>query len=143
MSVDIMLTASKLLRSKTAITDLTTKIFTDRLPQKIATRAIVLWAITETAHEALDGPIGLDQATIQIDAYAASPGTRAEAQELAWTIWTQIAGYSGTTNNVHIKGVSRRSGVRCPTDRPLLGSDQYRFVATQDILFSYQSLELV
>lgn len=135
---DIGAAVIALLKSKTAITDIVgTSVFADHMPQAELSNGIVLFVISENPQMALDGATGLDQARIQLNAFSK---TRAEANRIAWTIWTELNGFAGSVSNVQVKGVSRSSGVSYRTDRVQSGSDEYRFVATQDLLFSYCSL---
>lgn len=145
--VDISLAVMSLLRSKTAITDLVgANIFFDRLPQGKPEDAIVIWTITETAHTNLGGAQGLDQSVMQVDAMGR---TRSDANALAWTIWTQLDPAAGPNplpivqDQIQISGIHRLSGIRTPTNRVRSGTDEYQFLATQDLQFSYCSLELV
>ena len=139
MAVDVSLAIMRLLESKSEITALVgNKIYANRLPQNAETPSIVLWVVTETPHMHLEGAVGMDQALFQFDSNAK---TQWQANELAWTIWTVLDGFQGISDSVEIKGVDRSSGLRYGTDRVEAGSDQYRFVTSQDLLITYCSKE--
>ena len=120
MNVDIGAAFSSLLLSQTAITSrVQTRVYSDRLIQNAKSPAIVYWVVTETAHEGIDQATGLDQARFQVDSYGL---TRPQASEVAWHIWNEVAGYSGTISDVYILGLSRITGVRHTTDRVEAGT---------------------
>lgn len=137
MSVDISSAVHLLISQQPPLSSLLgTNVYTDQLPQTSTGPALVLWTVTETAFNTLGGALGMDQARIQFDAYAVS---RPAANHIAWEVWTALDAFQGVVDGVQIKETSRATGVRSVTDRVLAGSDQYRFIATQDILFTYCS----
>ena len=137
MSYDISSAVHLLISQQTEVTNLVgTNIFTDQIPQTASGPLIVIWTITETPFNQLSGALGMDQARIQFDAYGTS---RPQANDIAWNIWVALDAFQGVVGGVQIKETSRASGVRSVADRVLGGSDQYRFIATQDILFTYCS----
>ena len=139
---DLTTAFSKLLLSDTAITDLVgSAVFADQLPQGVKSKyAIVFNTITESANDHLSGPLGFDLATVQVDCYSK---TRSDANQLRLTVRGVVAGYAGTMDATYIKGISQSTGYATTTDRVLAGTDQYRFVATQDFLVSYCSMDTV
>ena len=140
-NVDISLAVRALLKGSSAITDLIAdRLYSDHIPQTAPSDGVVFWVVTENPWEHLGGSVGIDQARIQFDAFSRIRGA---ANEIAWTIWNQFDGYAGVSAGVQIKGVSRARGVSNLTDRTLLGSDQYRFIASQDLLFTYCSKQKV
>ena len=138
---DIGLAVSSLLRSKTAITDLVgSRIYNGHVPQSAQQDGIVWWIVTEVPWMHLGGAMGIDQARIQFDAFSM---TQALSNQIAWTIWTELDGFQGVSASVHIKGLTRASGVGYRTRRVQSGTDQYRFVSSQDLTFTYCSKELI
>jgi len=136
---DISLAVRALLLRNATIAQQAT-VVVNRLPQDITGSAICLWVVGETPFNPLGGAVGMDQARIQLDSYAEKP---ADAASLSWYTWKTLDGFHGVVDGVFIKGASRQTGVRQLTDRVLVGTDQYRFVATQDFRFTYDSLEKV
>ncbi len=141
MNVDIGVAIAGKLQSTTEITDITeTRIYSDVVPQTSAVPAILLRIISEVPHNTLSGPLGMDRARVQIDSYGR---TRPEANELAWYVWTTLwSADPQVLGNVHVMEVSRDSGIRYSNDRPETGSDQVRFLSSQDFLVSYVSCEV-
>ena len=136
---DISLAIKALLLRNATIAQQAT-VVVNRLPQGITGNAICLWVVGETPFNHLGGALGMDQARIQLDAYAEKP---ADSAELSWYVWRTLDGFAGVIDGVFIKGASRQTGVRQLTDRVLVGTDQYRFVSTQDFRFTYESLAKV
>ncbi len=139
MNLDISLAVKARILQNPVIAQQAT-VVVNRLPQGIVGNAIVLWVIGETPFNDLIGSIGIDQARLQIDSYAEKP---ADAAKLASTLWQHLDGFSGVVAGVFIKSSSRVTGVRQLTDRVKVGTDQYRFIATQDFRFTYDSLSEV
>ena len=141
MSPDVSLAVNALLRADADLTALVgTSIYFDRLPQTASGNALALWVITETAHMNLARAQGLDQASVQVDAYGLS---RSDANAIASAAWKALDGFQGVSAEVHVLGVSRNTGIRYTTDRVQLGTDQYRFIASQELLISYDSINLI
>ena len=114
------------------------RVYSDQLPQGAKTPAIVYMLVTEIANDILGGPLGMEDATFQMDCYGA---TRAEAIKLWGYIKPHLAGFRGTVNGVPIRTVYQDSGVSYATDLPEAGSDAYRYRCVQDFGFVYGSLE--
>ena len=113
------------------------RIIVDRYPQaNEVTPAIVLWVEDEKALDALDGPLGMDQPRVRIACYAK---TRTGASSLRLEVRRTLGGYSGVVGGYYIKGIAQimQRGEQYLTDRPLAGSDESRYVSTQDFRVSY------
>ena len=137
---DITLAVSNVLGADPDVSAITSQVFINRLPQNIDGPSVVLWVIAETPFNHLGGSLGMDQALIQLDSYGTSPGI---ANTLAWRVWLALDNISGVFAGVFVKGAMRRSGIRNASDRVLVGTDQYRFIASQDFRFTYCSREKV
>ena len=114
------------------------RINPDRIPQDFEGQdSIVYRIIQETANMSLEGANGLDQALFTIEAYSRR---RINANEIAQLAWQACDNFHGEAGGVQIRGVDRTTGVTYGTDRPQAGTDQYRYIARQDLRFTYYSL---
>lgn len=104
------------------------------------TAAITYKTIYEIPHMQLGGSQGLDQAVIQYKAFGSKSGARAEANAVAGLIWQSLDGLQATVGEVEVKGVTRTTGLRFEDDRAEKGTSSYRYITTQDLMFSYYSL---
>jgi hypothetical protein len=138
---DITIAVKSLLLADIDVTDLVgQQVFVNRLPQGIDGPSIVLWVVTGTPWNALDRSIGTDQSLIQIDAYGDTMGA---AGSIGWQVWQTLDGAMGVSDGVSIIGAARESGPRNGSDRPLAGTQQYRFISSQDFRFTFRSIEKV
>ena len=136
--IDVSLPIIELLRTAPTVTNAVgSNIFFDRMPQSIESSALCIWTVSAVGHMDLSGPVGLDQDVMQFDAYAK---TRGAANCIASVVWQRLAGKQGVTKGVHIKGITRSSGGRMSFDRVKTATQQVRFVVSQDLLISYDSL---
>lgn len=120
------------------VSALTTKVYSDHLPQSITPPAIVMWTISSAGIDHLGGFTGLEQSVLQVESY----GATREASAALWLAVTQaLSGYRGTSETVPIRAVAQASGHYDREDRPEGGSDQYRYVTVQDFEFSYHAYE--
>ena len=138
-NVDITLAVKALILQNAVIAQQAT-IVINRLPQGIEGASVCLWIVGATAFNHLEGSTGLDQARVQLDAYADTP---AVAAELSWRLWKTLDGFLGVVDGVHILGSMRLTAPRQLSDRVLLGTSQYRFINTQDFRFTFNSLAKV
>ena len=141
MNPDITAALIALLKTSTDVTDIAgQRIVSDQLPQSFPTPAIVLWANSELAFDAIDGPLGMDQPTFRVHCYAKS---RVDSAKLRLIVRDFIGGFSGlitlSDGDVFIKGIAQRTGQTQFTQRVRSGTDQYRFVASQDYRVTYDS----
>lgn len=115
-----------------------TRIYNDKIPQEdlaeMQVPLIAFWVSSETALDAIDGPLGMDQPTFTIQAY---DKTRPNASALRKLIRLHIGGFAGVVADVFIKGVAQRGGATDITDRAKKGSDEPRFQASQNYRVSY------
>jgi hypothetical protein len=138
---EITLAVKGRLLSSPSITDLVgAQVFVNRLPQDVEGSAIILWLVTGSPWNALDRSIGTDQSLIQIDSYGDSPGA---AGSIGWQVWQTLDGAIGVFAGVSIIGAARESGPRQGSERPLAGTQQYRFISSQDFRFTFRSIEKV
>ena len=138
-NVDITLAVKALILQNPVIAQQATVVI-NRLPQGVRGNSICLWVVGANAFNHLGGSTGLDQARVQLDAYGDEP---AKAAELSWRLWRTLDGFQGVVDEVHILGSMRLTAPRQLTDRVLVGTDEYRFVNTQDFRFTFNSLAKV
>ena len=116
------------------------RLYNDAPPETMTPPACIFWKITDRVFASLGGAIGMDQATFQVDAYGR---TRTEADNLAWELWTYLDGFIGFQGNVLIKDISRGEGGVIHSFDPVSGgTDQRRFIASQDFVLTYDSKNL-
>lgn len=90
---------------------------------------------TSHTHKLTTGLAGIARSRLQIDAYAT---TIASANAIAEAIKDSgIMTLRGTTNGVYIKGVELESGQRTYIDSEDPGTDNSRFVVSQDYMVHY------
>lgn len=104
-------------------------VHSDSLPQGMPTPAVVLWSISSVPENAIEKDIGYESATVQVESYANS---RDVSNALGAAVRKALANYRGVVSGVRIKGIGLGSGLQHRTDRPQLGTDQWRFVTHQD-----------
>lgn len=138
-NVDISLAVKALILQNPVIAQQATVVI-NRLPQGIEGASVCLWIVGANAFNSLSGSTGLDQARVQLDAYADEPGM---AARLSWLLWQTLDGFAGVSDGVHILGAMRLTAPRQLTDRVLVGTDEYRFINTQDFRFTFNSLAKV
>ena len=137
--IDVGAAARELLMQAVPVTQMTgTRVFSDMLPQGAKTPAIVYAVTGEIANDVLGGPLGMEQASIQMLCYGA---TRSEANSLHFNVKQTLAGFRGIVAGVTIREVSQDSGLNYDVDLPQDGSDSYRYITAQDFGFVYGSLE--
>lgn len=137
MNPDISLAISKMLQAEAEIAAMIGQdVYIQRLPQNVNGSAIVLWTISEIPYLDMGGSIGMDRAIVQINAYS---DTLQDAGKLSWLVWTKLDGKVGVFEGVQIVGLTRQTGVRQSADRVQFGTDQYRFLAAQDLVITYCS----
>lgn len=112
-----------------------TRVNTDFLPQGSAMPAIVLYTVSEVSHEMLGGIVGLDRARVSIHCFAESRGA---ANTLWDAVRLQLACYRGTPESLYIKAINQALGHEDTVDRVEVGTDQYRFVTSQDFFVWYE-----
>ena len=142
MNVDIGVAIAGHIQTLSDVTAMVqSRVYSDVVPQTSGVPAVLLRIVSEIPNNALDGPLGMDRARIQIDSYGR---TRPEANELAWHIWRGLAAADPQDiNSVRVVDIIRDSGVRYANDRAEAGSDQVRFLSSQDFLVNYFSCEAV
>lgn len=139
MAEDIHVALRALILQNTTISAMVgTRVYNDQIPQEnlaaLQTPLIAYWVSSETALDAIDGPLGMDQPAFTIQAY---DKTRAGASALRKLIRLQIGGFHGTVAEVFIKGVAQLGGATDATDRLKKGTDEPRFLASQDFRVTY------
>ena len=136
---DIGSAARALILSNAEIAELVgPRVYSDQMPQGGTVPAIVYEVSSEQANDVLAGPLGMEEATITVDAYGA---TRTDANKLNHLIKKHLAGFRGTVSGVTIRVVYQDSGLYYGTDLPPGGSDAHRYITSQDFGFVYGSLE--
>ena len=117
------------------------RISSEQLPQQSEIPAIVMRVRRQNGLDVLDGPLGLEQADYEVFCYGHS---REEATSLRGEVRRVLAGFYGVSNGLHIKGVAQLMGRALDefVDRVRSGTDQYRFVAVQTYLITYDHEEV-
>ena len=109
-----------------------------QLPQAAPEPAVVLWAISATADDVLEGsPIGVDFATIQIDVHGPQRDVTRKASR---QIRNVLTGFRGISATCYIKCLQQGSGISDLADRVSTGSDQARCITTQDFVCTFDSI---
>lgn len=118
------------------ITDLvSTRIYTDVLPQNTTLPAITYEKISTRHDHELSNFAGLAHTRIQFSCFAA---TRLIANQVAEAIRASgLITQKGTLSSVDIRGVRVDDGQRNYVDSPTDGSDDFRYVTTIDFIFDY------
>lgn len=117
-----------------------TRIYTDVLPKEATLPCIVYFVVTGRSEEHLLGASGMAHTTIQFDCYAT---TRAAANNLAERMRTApLVGLRGRigTPSIFVYGINLSGPARYSPDTPTDGSDEYRYLNSQDFLFSHSQV---
>jgi predicted aminopeptidase len=133
---DVAASIRAYLLTKTAVTDLvSTRIYTDIVPQGATLPAIAYSKISTTPDHTLGNLAGVSHCRMQFDCYAT---TRAAANDIAEAIRaTGICAIRGTYTDVFICGVQLESGQRNEVDYAQDGSDDHRYVTSFDLMVHY------
>ena len=145
MSADLGLAIRSILLADANVVAITNRIYADRMPQSGQAPCVVFSTIYGAAVDCIDGPTGFMQSTVQFECYG---NTRAEASQVWGVMNLALCGYRGTvtisgSDDVVIRAVAQASAIRHRDDRPITGTDQYRFANVQDLQFSYHVYEKV
>lgn len=135
---DILSAIASHLKSDTAVANLTEgRVYVDEMPQNAASPCVVARIISTDAQEALDGPLYFDASRIEFDCYGSN---RQDAVATWKAVRAAVRTMSRkTTMGVMVREVSQSSGRADFTERPTLGTDEYRYGTTQDFSFWYCS----
>ena len=128
----------KFLLSKTSVTDLVgDRIQPDVLPQHSAMPAITYRRVSTFHGDDLRGSkSGMASTRIEIETYAS---TRKQSTQLAEAI--RLCGILDVIDDMHgtnVRSVQIDAGQRHYTEPPEDGSDEHRYVTSQDYAFSYE-----
>lgn len=129
------------IRTKTlatsSVSDLvSTRMYSDVLPQSVTMPAITYTVIDTTPNEHLTGIADVSRARIQIDCFATS---RAGANALGDAVRLALEKYRGTVGTQFINEINLATGERYDIDRSETGSDQRRYISSQDFFVSYRT----
>ena len=127
-----------ILQSTKVVQMVSTRVYSDQLPQTAKVPAIVYAVQSTDANDGIDGALGVDDSTIEVHCLAA---TRSEANELHRAVFRQLQGVRGVSAGVTIRVIYQDGGQYHATDLPDGGSDAYRYITSQDFGFVYGSLE--
>lgn len=118
------------------VSALTTRMFSDALPQTVTLPAISYFVVATRGYGHVTGTVAaFASATIQIDCYAVS---RPAATELANTVRLALQKkLQGDNSGQFIHEIELESGERQTFDRVKAGSDQRRYISSQDFMVHY------
>ena len=115
------------------------RIFPDALPQGVTLPAVVYYVIDSVGEEDLQGPAGLAQSRVQLDAYAVE---RTVANSIVDKLRRKppngLVGHRGDMGGLFVHGISTAGGRRFDSSPPNEGSDVWRYVASQDFMVSHE-----
>jgi len=136
LSVDITGSIRTLLLANTSVSALvSTRAYSDVLPQNAAMPALTYSLIVESPNEHLGGIVDLSRATIQVDCFGI---TRSSANALADAVRIAIEMYRGTVGTQFINEINY-TGARDGYDRSEAGTDQRRFIRSLDFDVNYRT----
>ena len=127
---------AKLVAESSVTDEVGTRIYSDHLPQNAAMPAITYRVISEIANEDLAGSSGLDEARIQVDCFGS---TRSQANSVQRLVRSALKGFRGVVSSVYVKTINQSTGQQHLTDRPEHGTDQRRYITSQDFSVFYQT----
>ncbi len=135
---DIAYTIDRLMAADTNITNfVSTRIYTDVLPQRATMPAITYFVVDSQPNEHLLGIADVTRALIQIDAFSDS---RQQANEIADAIRLCLETmHRGDNDGQFINTISLTSGERHLIDDPEDGSDHRRYITSQDFTVFYRT----
>jgi hypothetical protein len=112
------------------------RMYREKIPQDATLPCVTLTKIsTLHEHKLTTGLAGLARARLQFDAYGSTP---ASANAVAEAIKDcGLMTLRGTTNGVYVNNVELESGQRTFIDSDDPGSDDSRFVVSQDFMVYY------
>lgn len=114
-----------------------TRMYSDVLPQKCTMPAIAYQVISTVANEELVNVTALTRARIQIDCFAK---TRGEANQLAEKVRIALhKKHRGNNSGQWIDEISLAGGEEHEFVQPEAGTDQRRFITSQDFFVFYQT----
>lgn len=112
------------------------KVSTDYLPQSTTPPAVVFHVIFGEVFNPVDDPLySFTTSRVQFDCYGSN---RSEANLLWLAVRSALLSATRTTvADIELKEISQDGGYRYLTDRAESGSQQYRFLTSQDFAFFY------
>ena len=114
-----------------------TRMYSDTLPQNATLPAIRYAVVDATPNEHLSGIVGVSRARIQIDCYA---NTRAAANALADGVRLALEKQNHTLVGAqYINDIAMISGPADARDRAKAGEDEVRFISTMDFFVYYNT----
>lgn len=113
-----------------------TRMYSDTLPQNATLPAITYFVVDTVPSETLTAIANVSKARIQIDCYAA---TRTDANSLGDAVRLALELYNHTVSgSQYVLAIHMVGGESHTIERSESGSDQRRFVTTQDFHVSYR-----
>ena len=114
-----------------------TRMYSDALPQNATLPAITYFVVSTTTNQHLEGIADVSQARIQVDCHAA---TRSAANSLADDVRLALQGQDHTlVGSQYILDIWLPSGELHGFDEAESGSDQRRYITSQDFAVSYRT----
>lgn len=113
-----------------------TRITSDVLPQGSAMPAITYEVVDTLPSETLAAIADVSRARVQVDCFAAS---REGANALADAVRLSLQMFRGSIGDQFINGIQMVTGEIQTVDRSKAGTDQRRFITTQDFYVFYRT----
>ena len=113
-----------------------TRMYSDVLPQSVTLPAITYNLPDTIPNEHLAGIVDMSRARIQIDCYAT---TRTVANSLADAVRLQLETYRGTVGSQFINNITMPTGESYRFDVPEAGTDRRRYITSQDFFVFYRT----
>lgn len=114
-----------------------TRVSTDHLPQGQSMPAIVCRVIDTVPNESLaTTPSSFASTRMQVDSYAEN---RTDANTLSEKVRLRIQNKRGDIGNSRVSAISMASGIAFEIDPVEAGTDQRRFVSSQDYMIHHQT----
>jgi len=131
---------SILLGSPDVVSKVGNRIYPDYLQEDSQLPALLLWTISATPFDCMDGGMGFEKGRVRLEAYAE---TRQEADQL-WLAANKALSKDlkrGVHAGVLVDGITQSTGVFHMADRPVDGSDRWRYRSIQTFEITYYLYE--
>lgn len=114
-----------------------TRVYSDSLPQQVALPAITYTVVTATPNETLTAIANVSTARIQVDCF---DDTRGDANTLADGVRLALEMVNHTlTGSQFVNAIHMVSGPSDSSDIPEVGSDRRRYISMMDFRVTYRT----
>ena len=113
-----------------------TRVSVDVIHQDSVMPALLLYIVSESSQDCLDGFVGFESARIRIECYGE---TRSQADALHAAARASLNGTLGLHYGTMIKGIGQSTGRAYLVDRPNDGTDSWLFRTIQTFEVNYNS----